>query len=509
MSLFFYFAKNIYFWNNSFMKLFRNTCFLLPLILGVNALNAEALQIVYPKQPESKVTAESTFFIGNTKPNSTLTINDKVVKVYENGSFVEVVKLNDGENTIKIESKSETECDSVTYIIKKIPKSAAEIPEPETENFPPDEYIYALTVKDNAPLRAQPDENAKRLTHLSKDTVLMLNGKKGGYYRVSLTPTETAWIKAENVVNYSTINGKMLASATSISVSEDKLYDYIKTSLSFQVPYKITETENGLNFEIYNIKENTDECKTFKTSNSIKALAMSTVAQDSVSTYFLELNNKLWGYDAFYEGNNLVLKIRKAPQIDIKNPLKSITIAVDAGHGGADAGAIGPTGVKEKEINLDVAQKLKKLLEDSGANVVMTRVDDSNVDLYERPKTAKKGDSLIMLSLHANALPDGADPYKKHGTAVFYYNAESAELAKTIRDKMVSDLGTKDDGVCRSSLVLTRPTMPLSVLIEIAYMIHPDEYTLLLDENFRQNSAKSIKNALEDYLLKSVKTYTP
>ena len=52
------------------------------------------------------------------------------------------------------------------------------------------------------------------------------------------------------------------------------------------------------------------------------------------------------------------------------------------------------------------------------------------------------------------------------------------------------------------SLVMTRPTMPLSVLVEIAYMIHPDEYKLLLDENFRQKAAEALKKGIEAYLLK-------
>lgn len=70
---------------------------------------------------------------------------------------------------------------------------------------------------------------------------------------------------------------------------------------------------------------------------------------------------------------------------------------------------------------------------------------------------------------------------------------------------MTKELGTKDDGVCKCSFVLTRPTMPLSVLVEVAYMIHPDEYKLLLDDGFRQKAAEAIKKSLETYVLNSVK----
>ena len=465
---------------------------------------ANALQIVYPKSPNTEVSAASTFFIGNTAPDSKLTINDKEVKVYENGSFVEVVPLKDGFNRIIIDSKNDTEHQIFTYIIKKVPKANLMVKEPETENFAENQYIYAAVVNKNTPLRAQPDENAQRITHLDKDTVLMLNGKKGGYYRVYLSPSKTAWIKEDNIVNYSTINGKMLASATKVSLSEDNLYNYIKTDLSFPVPYRITETEKGLNIEVYNLKENNADTTIFESCGAINSFAINFVQQDMTATYYVELNSKLWGYDAYYEGNTLVIKVRKTPRIEAANPLNGIKIAIDAGHGGDEYGATGPTGVREKDVNLDISKKLKKELENRGAQVIMTRTDDTDIPLKERPLIAQKEDALILLSIHANALSDGANPYEKHGTSVFYYNAESVELAKLLRDFLTKELDTKDDGVARYSLVMTRPSMPLSVLIEVAYMINPEDYAKLLDENFRQKAANAITNAIETYLLKAV-----
>ena len=463
-----------------------------------------ALQIVYPKSPNTEVSAASTFFVGNTKPGSKLKINDKEVKVYENGSFVEVVPLKDGFNRIIIDSQNDTEHEVFTYIIKKVPKANLMVKEPETEDFAQNQYIYAAVVKENTPLRAQPDEFAQRITHLDKNTMLMLNGKKGDYYRVYLSPSKTAWVRAENIVNYSTITGKMLASATNVSLSEDKLYSYIKTDLSFPVPFKVTETEKGLNVEVYNLKENAADTTVFKPCGVISSFAINSVAQDMTSTYYIELNSKLWGYSAYYEGNTLVIKIRKEPQIEANNPLNGIKIAVDAGHGGEDYGAIGPTGIKEKDINLSIAKKLQTELETLGAEVVMTRTDDTDIALKARPYIAQKEDALILLSIHANALSDGANPYEKHGTSTYYYNAQAVNLAKTLRDTLTKNLGTKDDGVYRYSLVLTRPTMPLSVLIEVAYMINPQEYAMLIDENFQQKAANAIAKALETYLLNSV-----
>ena len=490
--------KNIY-------NILKNNCAAVLLLFLSNVADADALQIVSPKTMNTDISAASTFIIGSTAPDAKLKINDIDVKVHDNGSFVQVVTLSDGKNEIKIDSQDTQNHDTVTYIINRVPPKISESAQAALEEFAPDEFIYATVLNNNTPLRAQPDEYAKRLTHLDKNTVLMINGKKGDYYRVSLSPAENAWVKADCVIKYSTINQKMLASASRVSLSEDRLYNYIKTDLSFQIPFKIVETDNGLTMELYNIEKNAADTLLFETTGDVKSLTVNSVSPDKTSTYYIELKDKLWGYRAYYDDNTLVLKIRKVPDIDKEKPLKNITIFLDAGHGGCDAGAIGPTGQKEKDINLDVVKKLKKVLEDEGAKVLLTREDDTNIPLYDRVKMIQDSDALISLSIHANALADGADPYVKHGTSVFYYNRESVELAKTMRDEIIKKLGTKDDGVGLYSLVMTRPSMPLSVLIEVAYMIHPEEYKLLLDENFRQKTAESIRDGLTEYLLRSVK----
>lgn len=460
---------------------------------------ADALEIIYPKQINTKIQAPSTFFIGNAQKDSTVTINSKPVKIWDNGSFVEVVPLTEGQNNFVIEEKKADITNSLTYVVEQDKQCTAQKQDIPLELFNENEYMYASIVKDNVPLRSEPNESAKRLTHLNRNTIVLLRAKKGDYYLVQLSPTQIAWIKTDNVVSYMTINEKMLATISDVSVSDDKYYEYIKLSMNMKVPYRLSETPDGFIFEVFGVDKNLAETKIFNDINCIKNIAINT-ATENVSAFFIELKNRTWGYDSYYDDKTLIIKIRKEPKINPSNPLKDITIAIDPGHGGCDAGAIGPTKVKEKDINLDVAQKLKKELEKAGANVVMTRDSDCDVDLYKRPQIAQENNALFLISLHANALADGADPYKKHGTSVFYYNKESKDLALTLKNQLINDLGTKDDGLNHASFVLTRATMPMSVLIEIAYMIHPTEYTLLLDENFRQKAANSIKNGIAQFL---------
>lgn len=477
----------------------RNLNILAGILIFACGLKSYALDIVYPSKRELKTSASSIFFIGNVNKDANLFLNGSKVKIWDDGAFVQVVALNDGQNKIILEEQNADCINKLEYSVEKI-KNVQCNENSAMNYFDKNLYNYATVINDNTPFRAEPDENARRVSHMAKGTMIRLAGEKGGYYLVSLSSDENVWVRKCDVVNYMSLKEPVFAAISDISISEDKLFDYIKISLDMQAPYKLEEVEGGLNFKIYGIHKNAADTKLLNKPNNVKNVAITTTS-DNVTTLFIDLSSKLWGYDCYYQGNDLIIKIRKEPVIDARKPLKGLTIAVDAGHGGSDYGSVGPTRVKESEINFDIAQRLKKVLEEAGACVVLTREDDTNVPLYDRPKKAQDNNSLIMVSLHANALPAGGDPYQKHGTSVFYYNKESYKLAETIKTQLIKDLGTKDDGTSKASFVLTRPSMPLSVLVEVAYMIHPVEYNLLLDENFREKAAISIKTALETYIL--------
>lgn len=471
---------------------------------------ADALEIVYPKQSPAIVTASSTFFVGNTKPGSMLFINDAPVKVWDDGSFLQVVPLKDGDNFFAIKSESEDKTEEINFTIKKPPSVQ---PQPTTETneyeaFKPNEFLYATAIKDYIPLRLAPDDNAPRISHLTKGTTLILEGKKGKYYKVNVGSSESVWVGADNIAIGANILDRILASVCSIRFEEDKDFDYLKINLNIPVAYKVLEDGNNLELSIYGIKYSKELIDSINSQKTFESIIVKQTNNDNIVLQ-IPSDKKLWGYDCYYNGTELIFKKRKPPTINTLRPLEGLTIAVDAGHGGEDSGAIGPTCVKEKDITLDIAKKLECELRNAGANVVMTRVDDTNTDLYERVNLGKNNDALISVSIHANALPDGANPMVKHGTGAFYYHQEAKSLAETLKTQLITDLQTKDDGSSKGSFVLTRATTPLSVLVEVAYIIHPEEYQLLLNDDFRQNTAVSIRKGLETYLINSTNATNP
>ena len=179
--------------------------------------------------------------------------------------------------------------------------------------------------------------------------------------------------------------------------------------------------------------------------------------------------------------------------------MKNKVIAIDAGHGGYEAGAIGCLGDKEKDITLAIAKFLETELSKRGADVVMTRSDDSYVGLQERVDITNYNAAQVFVSIHGNALPDGMDPNEHSGTSIYYYYNQAKPLADTVLKKMVSELDLNDDKVRQASFAVVRNTNALSILIETAYLINPEDNSKLMSEDFQKQCAKAIADGLEEY----------
>lgn len=466
-------------------------------LLFCNA-RAFALEIVYPKTNPVRISAASTFFIGSTKPNDKLTINGIQVPVSKIGAFAQSVPLQYGMNNFQIVSESSnpilTTIDSVEEHIKKhditscpdknVINFVIERPQPSASTYTPPvlvEYpVMTFYVKnDNAPLRMTPvDSGINRLSHLPKGMRLAVNGEKGDFYRVYLNSKLCGWIVKSDVNQGEEGNVAQSVSIISSKTSENDELNIYEYQLDAMTPFLVKE-ENGLTLQLFNI-QGQDDC-TLCLNIPVK---------------------KLFGYDAYFDDKNkFVLKVRKTPQINSNKPLKNIVIALDAGHGGSEFGAIGGCGDKEKDINLAITKKLQHELDKRGAKVIMTREDDVNLSLVDRVKFAREKNAALLISVHANALPDEADPIKTKGTSVYYYHNQAKALAQSILDSMTVQLCTQNDRVKQASLALVRPTSSVSVLIEVAYIINPDDYALLLDKDFQEKCAKAIADGIENYLL--------
>lgn len=172
------------------------------------------------------------------------------------------------------------------------------------------------------------------------------------------------------------------------------------------------------------------------------------------------------------------------------------TIVVDAGHGGPDSGALSPAGLREKDINLDVAIRLMWRLKAAGADVVMTRSDDTFVGLYDRPKLANDVEAAAFISIHSNLHP--TDPYVR-GIETYHHpaKADSARLAQIIHAELLRMSGLYDRKVkTRSDFVVIRDTQMPSLLLEIGFLSNAGDAHLLATEAYHETVADAVLSGL-------------
>lgn len=180
---------------------------------------------------------------------------------------------------------------------------------------------------------------------------------------------------------------------------------------------------------------------------------------------------------------------------------EEITVVIDAGHGGRDTGAMSPHGLPEKDANLRLAKAVRDELAKRGYKVVMTREDDTFVELYDRPKVAHKANADLFVSIHHNAPGYASNPFAIRSQSVYAWNALGERLAKAINGRMAAaDPMLANDGVLHANFAVTRnPEIP-SCLIEADFITHPDGEIAAWDFSHRPVVATAIADGIADWV---------
>jgi N-acetylmuramoyl-L-alanine amidase len=358
----------------------------------------------------------------------------------------------------------------------------------------PRQFTVIEVITSEAIVRSGGGSNFARLTPLPKGVRSVITGKSGDWLRIQ----GDGWISQKDV--------KVLPSGTPVPRSVVRALGTRTTAVGSELriplqnllPYSVRQEEHRLVVTVWGAQSQTDIIRFVSSDPLIRSVQWEPASPEGVR-YLIDLTQAhQWGYQLRYEGTTLIVTIRKAPKLSKR--LTGIRVMIDPGHGGEQPGSIGFSGIAEKTVNLAIAQRLRTALQQAGATVIMTRNEDKTVSLDQRNRVLAQRLPTIFLSIHNNALPDQADPLKKYGTSVYWYQMQSRSLAQTLHDQLIKDLGSPDYGFFWDSLAVIRPAEAPAVLLELGFMTHPEEYALLNRPDYQNRIAQSVAVGLEHWI---------
>ncbi len=173
-----------------------------------------------------------------------------------------------------------------------------------------------------------------------------------------------------------------------------------------------------------------------------------------------------------------------------------VVIVVDPGHGGEDPGKVGINDVLEKDLNLQIAKKVKKLLEEAGIKIVMTRTNDKvpdakKEDLNQRVQLINETKPKLALCIHQNSYPDE----KIKGAQVFYHTItpEAEDVASIVQEQLrtVDPTNTRQIKENDTYFMLKNTQVP-TIIVECGFLTNPDEAAKLTQEDYQDQLAQAI-----------------
>ena len=276
--------------------------------------------------------------------------------------------------------------------------------------------------------------------------------------------------------------------------------------LSFSSPivHSILRTDNSLNLFLFNVKSYNEQdlIKTLNNSG-YKLFTLSLLPQVGVRAAMPVTKADKIKIEQSIDAKALKITLTKNSSDSNKTekPIKrgniKDKIILDAGHGGTDYGAI-REGINEKDITLDITQRVDAILQTKGYRTALTRCNDTYVSLEERVEYSENESPELFVSIHVNSSVS-SDP---NGIETHYYHDYSKDLAEIIHKHMVKEVDSKDRGLFKSKFYVINHTTVPAVLVEIGFLSNDTERNELLTEKRKQKTAKAIAEGIIEYLKK-------
>lgn len=335
-----------------------------------------------------------------------------------------------------------------------------------------------------------------KMTFLDSNIVLKVVDSSKGDYKVQLSQLHSAYIQKQKVHR---ITGEENSQhlTNSWSVYGDSLYDYVTIKLDERLPYKSEMQINPTRIivNIFGATSNTNWITQLASAKEIKN-AWYEQPEDDVMRVIIELKHQQnWGYKIFYSANNkLTVMVKRQPPV-LK--LSHLKIAIDAGHGGENIGASGvTTNIKEKDYTLLIAKELSRQLIKKKADVIMTRVKDTTLSMYERLQFLDQHNPDLLISIHLNS----SSKDSISGVSTYYRYIGFRSLSQAILKSMLQLPLNEFGNVGNFNFSLNGPTEYPNCLVEVAFLSNKSDEKKILDPEFRQEVATKIIAGIENFL---------
>ncbi len=322
-----------------------------------------------------------------------------------------------------------------------------------------------------------------------------ITGKMQGMYRVQLAEQVQAYVDQNDIDLLDGVGFKPTSLTGSWTIQSDGKHDRVNIGLSKRLPYvsRMEEHPARLVVDIYGGVSNSNWITQKEGLVAIKNVWYEQVSKDIFRAVIELQDEEHWGHEISYRGNSLSIRVKPKPK---QLALKNLRIAVDAGHGGSNNGAVGMSGVLEKDLNLSMAKKLEAALVKEGASVIMTRSNDRYTTNTQRLSFLKEHDPDLLISIHCNA---AGNPMVA-GASTYYRHQAFRPITQYIYKEMLK-LDLEDFGnVGGFNFTLNSPTEFPSVLVEVAFMSNPSDEEKLLDPAFQDDMIKSIVTGVKKFI---------
>ncbi len=334
-----------------------------------------------------------------------------------------------------------------------------------------------------------------KMTYLDSNILMKVTDSTKDDYKVQLSKAHFAFLPKTAFKQDTTLSSKPYYLTASWKVWGNDTFDFVTVGLPERLPYKTTQTisPTAIIVDVYGATSNTNWITQLQTVKEIKNVWYEQVEDDVFRIYIELVHQQHWGYTVYYNNNTLVIKVKRQPKLNLKH----LTIAVDAGHGGTNTGALGvKTNILEKDYTLKIAKKLEKQLQKKGATVFMTRTTDADLSMIERTQMLREKNPDLLISVHLNSSSNKG----VSGTSTYYRYIGFRSLSQAILNQMLKLKLANFGNIGAFNFSLSGPTEYPNCLVEVAFLSNAEDEEKIRDETFQKGVAKQIYKGIKSWL---------